>query len=162
MSKKCHFNTFRGLDFDFFFAFSEGWNWSKSKIQTPLKLQKWHFLHFQTLISRFWEFWTFQIWNFSRNQCLKNQWPRNQGGKGGNCPLSFLKLSHKNAIKHKNSSFWGHFAPLAPSAFGALRGHWTEYYEAKLGSDIMQLHISQYGLSERARESCLNGSNPLM
>ena len=32
-------------------------------------------------------------------------------------------MSHKNAIKPKNSSFRGHFAPLAPSAFGALRGH---------------------------------------
>ena len=69
--------------------------------------------------------------------CLKImfcvQWPRNQGGKGGNCPLSFQKLSHKNAIKPKNSSFGGHFAPLAPSAFGALRGHWfgkLNYYIA--------------------------------
>ena len=51
------------------------------------------------------------------------QWPRNQGGKGGNCTPSFQKLSHKNAIKPKTSSFGGHFAPLAPAAFGALRGH---------------------------------------
>ena len=58
------------------------------------------------------------------------QWPRNQGGKGGNCPLSFQKLSHKNAIKPKYSSFGGHFAPLAPSAFGALRGHclWQAFH----------------------------------
>ena len=33
------------------------------------------------------------------------------------------ELSHKNAIKHENSDFGGHFAPPAFPAFGALRGH---------------------------------------
>ena len=39
------------------------------------------------------------------------QWPRERGCRGCNCTPRFQKLSHKNAIKPKNSCFWGVLHP---------------------------------------------------
>ena len=52
------------------------------------------------------------------------QWPRNRGVKGCNCNLRLQKLSHKNAIIHENSDFWGYFATPATLDLGSLRGHY--------------------------------------